>query len=121
MLGLGVGFNIQATMVASQASLPEPDMPIASALTSFSVTMGGIIGLAIHSTILKHLVATNFNRILPGITQAMYLKSLDPDLTPLVEIIYLNAYRLTFITMAPVITTGAIAAFFIKEIHVPSL
>ncbi|KAI0244631.1 hypothetical protein L0F63_005493 [Massospora cicadina] len=100
VVGFGVGLGIQALLLALLASVSTSDIPIASTLSAFALTIGGIIGLAIHASIKDNFI----NGILQTNTH-----------TTITDQLYLNAYKTTFLAMIPFITVGLVATLFIRQ------
>jgi hypothetical protein len=70
LFGAGVGLGMQQTMVAIQASLPDPDIPIGTAIMMFSQTLGGSLFIAVAQTVFQ-------NQLVANIT-VTHLAGLDP-------------------------------------------
>ncbi|KXT13084.1 hypothetical protein AC579_4904 [Pseudocercospora musae] len=62
MFGIGVGLGMQQTMIAIQAVLPAPDIPVGTAIVMFSQTLGGALFISVAQNVfqnglLKHIIS----------------------------------------------------------------
>lgn len=59
IFGFGVGAGMQQTMVAVQASLEGPDIPIGTAIMMFAQTLGGALFIAVAQNVFQNKLVTN--------------------------------------------------------------
>ncbi|KAF1815159.1 MFS transporter [Eremomyces bilateralis CBS 781.70] len=66
LFGFGVGFGMQQTLIAVQASLPGPDIPIATALMMFAQMLGGALFVSVGQNVFTNQLFKNLASV-PGI------------------------------------------------------
>ncbi|KAI9294010.1 MFS general substrate transporter [Neoconidiobolus thromboides FSU 785] len=123
LIGIGIGLSIQTCLVASQVAVKEEDVAIMTAFINFSLTIGGVFGLAIQGSIFNNILVNNLNTLLPDIDSSLiinslsYLHSLPSDQHALAIQAYLTAYRIMFLSLVPFSALSLILSLFIK--HIP--
>ncbi|KAI5364061.1 putative major facilitator superfamily, MFS transporter superfamily [Septoria linicola] len=104
LLGLGVGFGFQQTMLAAQTCLPKQDVPIGTAIVVFFQTLGGAIIVSVANNIFNSQLLSGIVRVVPELdpstvleTGATSLKDVIPNnLLPAVLRVYNDALVGTF-------------------------
>ncbi|KAJ2469959.1 hypothetical protein GGI02_003261 [Coemansia sp. RSA 2322] len=112
--GLGAGACIQPIMMAAQAAVAGPDMAAATALCAFLRSLGGILCVAILSSImhsvirdgLTHLAVSNPQYIFTIVQvaenqAAIHAPGVPQELRALIVAVYMRAMHLAFYAMLP--------------------
>ncbi|EME79884.1 uncharacterized protein MYCFIDRAFT_155743 [Pseudocercospora fijiensis CIRAD86] len=73
MFGIGVGLGMQQTMIAIQAVLPSPDIPIGTAIVMFSQTLGGALFISVAQNVFQNGLLKHVRTAVPGIDPARVL------------------------------------------------
>ncbi|KAI9290915.1 MFS general substrate transporter [Neoconidiobolus thromboides FSU 785] len=121
--GIGIGLCIQTCIVGAQVAVKEEHVAIMTAFVNFSITIGGVFGLAIQGSIFNNILVENLKGLLPEINPSLiieslgYLRSLPPDQYALAIQAYLTAYRTMFLSLIPFSAIGFLCSLFIK--HIP--
>jgi hypothetical protein len=67
IFGGGVGFGMQQTLMAVQASLPMADVPIATAIMMFCQTLGGALFISVGQNVFQNELIKNIAAAVPGL------------------------------------------------------
>jgi len=70
ILGAGLGFGLQQTMVAVQACLEGPDIAIGTAIMMFTQTLGGALFIAVAQNVFQNQLVSNI--------AAVHIQGLNP-------------------------------------------
>ncbi|KAG8682494.1 hypothetical protein FRC09_016728 [Ceratobasidium sp. 395] len=139
--GLGIGFTLQTTLVAAQASAPPNDRavitgsrncvyPVAFNLQPFSNnavvfrTLGGAIGLVV-CTATKNAVLKKELQGIPDITPAILaavIKSgpqalANSEMEGAVRAAYISSLHAVFILFIPIVGLSTLSALFLKPVY----
>ncbi|KAJ1953853.1 hypothetical protein GGI12_005923, partial [Dipsacomyces acuminosporus] len=114
LAGVGIGLNLQPSMLAVQAAAEPRDMAAATTLLVAIRTLGGTIGLAIFQTVLQNALQSKLSPLLHQFPQysdvvlasvnnqgAMHSAGIPVELRTSLIKAYVHALRLVFISMAP--------------------
>jgi len=71
IFGAGVGFGMQQTLMAVQASLPVPDVPIATAIMMFCQTLGGALFISVGQNLFQNELIKSITAAAPGLDANM--------------------------------------------------
>lgn len=127
VLGAGMGFLMQTTMLIAQNSVEMKDMGVGSSSATLFRTIGGSFGVAIFGAIFTHRVQDTMSERLGksgGALPSGGAAQLDPkgleQLPPLVKDAYMHAVaggtHQVFLWGALVSVIGFAAAWFLKEV-----
>ncbi|KAI8871815.1 MFS general substrate transporter [Ramicandelaber brevisporus] len=117
--GIGMGLGMGAITLACQAATTQENMAAVTSLLVFVRNLGGIIGLAIQSTILNNGLTSRLPEKLANIAMnSQYAIKLTPEpmKTQIIDA-YVLSLRDVFIATAPFVAAGFVAACFLK--HIP--
>ncbi|KAJ9075607.1 hypothetical protein DSO57_1034262 [Entomophthora muscae] len=89
LVGCGVGLNLQPLLIACHASVASEDVSTVSTLFSFFLSIGGILGLAIHTSVFHYNASIMSQE---------------------------EAYHTMFLYMVPTSATGLLFSLFIADI-----
>ncbi|WP_431962040.1 MDR family MFS transporter [Actinacidiphila sp. bgisy160] len=130
VLGAGMGFLMQITMLIAQNSVEMKDMGVGSSSSTLFRTIGGSFGVALFGAIFTHQVQNTMTDRLGDAASGAASGSaqLDPaglaKLPPAVKDAYLHAVaggtHHVFLWGAAVSVIGFLLAFFVKEIPLRS-
>ncbi|MCX5612503.1 MFS transporter [Streptomyces sp. NBC_00047] len=125
VLGAGIGFLMQITMLVAQNSVEMKDMGVASSTTALGRTLGGAFGVALMGTLFTHQVTTTMTDKL-GTQAAAAAGSAQLDAASLAKLpdAIREAYQYAvavgthsaFLLGAIIAVLGFAAALFIKEV-----
>ncbi|KAJ2723493.1 hypothetical protein GGI07_002618 [Coemansia sp. Benny D115] len=114
LCGLGAGACIQPIMMAAQAAVTGHDMAAATTLCAFLRSLGGIIGIAVLSSIIHSVVKTGLTRVAVAHPQyiftivqvaenqaVIYADGVPPELRAMVVMVFMKAMRLAFLGLIP--------------------
>ncbi|KAF7190997.1 MFS-type efflux pump MFS1 [Pseudocercospora fuligena] len=73
MFGIGVGLGMQQTLIAIQAVLPAPDIPIGTAIVMFSQTLGGALFISVAQNVFQNGLLKHVISAVPNIDPARVL------------------------------------------------
>jgi len=85
LCGVGIGLGSQVPWIVVQASLPATDVPIATALMTFSQTLGGAIFVSVAQNIFSNLLTHNLARAVPGVSPSLVLSTGATDLKNVID------------------------------------
>ncbi|RLM00569.1 hypothetical protein CFD26_108157 [Aspergillus turcosus] len=123
IFGAALGCAVQQPLLAMQASLPKPDIPIGTAIMFFSQTLGGTIFLSIAQTVFDTLLMTGITAAdIPGLTAATVnsvgateiRKLVAAQYLPVLLTAYNNAITHTFYIAVGVACLAFIASLFVE-------
>ena len=129
--GAGLGALYPALTIPMQASVPEEDVGVAMGLFVFARQLGGVIGVALGSTIFSNGFASNMKKLLPlppsldflqnsnaAVSFVPHLKDalIDPVFKPRILDSYAGAIRWIWITMVALAGVGVLTSIFVKEL-----
>lgn len=140
MLGAGLGFSLQNTVIALQNSLEVRDMGVGTSLNTFWRSIGGTIGVAIFGSIyaskltgfikggVSALAAKNPSALSGATPQALsqlrnnpaVMAKFTPELQATVLHSYVQAFHIVFLSAAPVTAIGFLVALALKEMPLKS-
>jgi EmrB/QacA subfamily drug resistance transporter len=66
VLGAGMGFLMQTTMLISQNSVEQKDLGVASSAATFFRSIGGSFGVSLFGAIFNHSLKSDISKTLPG-------------------------------------------------------
>jgi EmrB/QacA subfamily drug resistance transporter len=135
MLGAGLGFSLQNTVIALQNSLEVKDMGVGTSLNTFWRSIGGTLGVAIFGSIyaskltgyissgVTSLTAKNPMAMTGATPQALsqlrnnpgVMSKFTPELQATVLHGYVQAFHIVFLSAAPVTAIGFLVALALKE------
>jgi len=135
LLGAGLGFSLQNTVIALQNSLEIKDMGVGTSLNTFWRSIGGTLGVAIFGSIysskltgfltsgITHLAGKNPTAMAGATPQALaqiknnpgVLAKFTPDLQATILHSYVQAFHIVFLSAAPVTAIGFLVALALKE------
>lgn len=125
VLGAGLGFLMQITMLVAQNSVDMKDMGVASSSATLFRTLGGSFGVALMGSLFTSQVTqTMTDRLGPGAAHAAGSAQLDAaslaKLEPAIRDAYQHAVAAgthsAFLLGAGVAVLGFVAAWFVKEV-----
>jgi EmrB/QacA subfamily drug resistance transporter len=127
MLGLGMGFLMQTTMLIAQNSVAQKDLGVASSAATFFRSIGGSFGVAMFGTIfVRHLKDDIAGRLGPEAAERMTSGGgqVDPHLVQLLPPALkdglfhgiASSLSTVFLWAIPFAAAVAVLAFFINEI-----
>ncbi|KAG9107089.1 hypothetical protein FRC07_008692 [Ceratobasidium sp. 392] len=122
--GVGIGFTLQTTLVAAQASAAPNDRAVITGSRNFFRTLGGAIGLVV-CTATKNAILKKELRSIPAITPeivAAIIKSgpqvlANSDLEGAVRAAYMSSLHAVFILFIPITGLSVVASFFLKSVY----
>lgn len=92
LFGAGIGFGMQQTMVAIQASLPGPDVPIGTAVMMFSQTLGGALFISVGQNVFTNRLVSNVAAAhIAGLNPAMVVNTGATEIQSLIPSQFLPA------------------------------
>lgn len=117
LIGTGVGFVFQPTLVALQAHSPKSQRAVIISSRNFFRCAGGACGLAISATILQSGLRSHLPVDLKYIASSIYnLPTFDdPETTAIVLSAYMKATKYLYITNTAVIGLCLCACVLIKD------
>jgi len=135
LLGAGLGFSLQNTVIALQNSLEIKDMGVGTSLNTFWRSIGGTLGVAIFGSIysskltgfltsgITHLAGKNPTAMTGATPQALaqlknnpgVMAKFTPDLQATILHSYVQAFHIVFLSAAPVTAIGFLVALALKE------
>ncbi|KAE9372777.1 MFS general substrate transporter [Stipitochalara longipes BDJ] len=80
LYGAGIGLGMQLTFTIVQAAIPVADIPIATALTMFSQTLGGALFVSVTQNIFSNLLTQNLMRVAPNVSPSLVVSTGATDL-----------------------------------------
>ncbi|MGP3688190.1 MDR family MFS transporter [Streptomyces sp. IBSNAI002] len=124
VLGAGIGFLMQITMLVAQNSVELKDMGVASSTTALGRTLGGAFGVALMGTLFTTQVTSAMTGRLGPQAGALNSAQLDAASLATLPDTVREAYRhavaigthWAFLVCAAIAVLGFIAAVFIKEV-----
>ncbi|MFE3558602.1 MDR family MFS transporter [Streptomyces sp. NPDC059193] len=124
VLGAGIGFLMQITMLVAQNSVELKDMGVASSTTALGRTLGGAFGVALMGTLFTTQVTHAMTERLGPQAGALHSAQLDAaglaTLPDAVREAYRHAVAIgthwAFLVCAAIAVLGFLAALFIKEV-----
>ena len=119
IFGAGVGFGMQQPLIAAQTVLPKKDVPLGTAITMFSQTLGGAIFVSVAQNVFNNQLIGNLKSIVPDLNPELVLNNGATSLQYViptkflahVQLAYNNAITDTFyvgVAMAVVSIIGAL-------------
>jgi len=109
IIGIGMGFTFQNTMIILQGSVAKEQVPTATTSMSFLQNIGGVVGIAIAGT----LVATGSSNY---IKDHPILAGMDSDsVEDLTKTATAQGVATMFVACVPYCVVAAIVALFIKS------
>jgi EmrB/QacA subfamily drug resistance transporter len=125
--GAGLGFTLQAAVIAAQAAIRHRDLAVTTSLVGFARTIGGVIGVAVCSALFNNRAATVLARnlagiegITPQVLEALrrdpkFLVKLPAALHPLVLDAYVQALNLIFLIGVPLAGAAFLLSLGLKH------
>ena len=122
IFGAGVGFGMQQPLIAAQTVLPKKDIPLGTALTMFSQTLGGAIFVSVAQNVFTNQLIANLKTVVPDLkpgivlaTGATALKDVIPtNFLEGVQEAYNNAIMDTFYVGVAMGAMSIIGAAFLE-------
>lgn len=131
IIGCGVGFTFQPSMVAVQAQAKKADRAVVISTRNVIRSFGGAVGIAVGSTTVSNSFLTNIKQLEKDNTTKIpssYLRYLETNIysrfdtsslntkqTGAVRLMYVNALKNYFYLLIPFIAICLITSFFIKD------
>jgi hypothetical protein len=126
LLGLGMGMIVQVMVLAVQNAVEHRDLGTATAVETFSRSMGSSFGVAVFGAILNNRLAYHLPRLLPagaalGIDQRSLVSSpaairrLPPHAREAVIHALARSIHVTFLWAIPLVTIAFFVTFLLKE------
>jgi len=97
IIGLGIGFALQTSVLAIQSSVATKDIAVATANATFFRTVGSVFGVAIAGTVFNNGVKTNLAPLIalnPSVAQVVLDSYLAPQFGAEMEAQILSAYMM---------------------------
>ncbi len=123
VLGAGMGFLMQITMLVAQNSVDMKDMGVASSATTLFRTLGSSFGVAIMGALFTSRVQDQMTeRVGPGVTDrsaqldAASLAKLPDTVREAYEYAVSSGTHAAFVLGSAVAAIGFVASFFVKEV-----
>ncbi|MFI1400620.1 MDR family MFS transporter [Streptomyces sp. NPDC020681] len=123
VLGAGMGFLMQITMLVAQNSVEQKDMGVASSAATLFRTLGSSFGVAIMGALFTaqvqdEMTARGGSEITAGSAQldAASLAKLPDQVREAYEFAVSSGTHAAFLLGAAVAVIGFVAAFFVKEV-----
>ncbi|KAL1964839.1 hypothetical protein VTN77DRAFT_6341 [Rasamsonia byssochlamydoides] len=92
LFGAGIGLGMQQSMVAIQASLPGPDVPIGTAIMMFSQTLGGALFISVGQNVFENKLVSNVAAAhIAGLNPAMVVNTGATEIQTLIPQQFLPA------------------------------
>ncbi|KAI5957374.1 hypothetical protein KGF54_000302 [Candida jiufengensis] len=129
IMGCGVGFTFQPSMVAVQAHCKKAERAVAISTRNVLRSLGGCVGIAIGSTIVSNSVLNSLNHLGPKTTLSKetinYIKNhiynkintstLSIQEADEIKSIYSNALKNYYYFLIPLMSIAVITTFFVKD------
>ncbi|KAJ2050627.1 hypothetical protein H4S04_002487 [Coemansia sp. S16] len=128
-IGLGAGACVQPIMMAAQAAVSGPDMAAVTTLCAFLRSLGGILCVAILSSIMHSVIkdgltqlAVNHPRYIFTIIQIadnqsiIYRSDVSEELRAMIVAVFMRAMRMAFYALVPFSVMLAILTFAFKHV-----
>lgn len=119
LIGIGVGFTFQPTLVALQAHCTKAQRAVIIGNRNLLRSLGGAIGLAVSSALTANVLKGSLPANLAYVAQSTFsvpnLSSFSPADRIAVEDAYADASRAVFVFCTPVIGIAFLCNFFIKD------
>ncbi len=121
VLGAGMGFLMQITMLVAQNSVDLKDMGVASSSATLFRTLGSSFGVAImgalfNSRVLDKMAANGAAELQNAQLTPEQVKALPADMKQAYEVAVSSGTQIAFLLGAGITVIALIAAFFVKEI-----
>ncbi|MCX4818481.1 MFS transporter [Streptomyces sp. NBC_01142] len=123
VLGAGMGFLMQITMLVAQNSVEQKDMGVASSAATLFRTLGSSFGVALMGALFTgrvqdEMAARGGSKITEGSAQldAASLAKLPDSVREAYEFAVASGTHAAFLLGAIVAVVGFVAAFFVKEV-----
>lgn len=105
LYGFGVGFGMQQPLIAAQTVCTLDDVPTATAIVNFSLTLGGALLISVGQNIFTNRLVTNLAARVPSLEPSIVLEigatslrtKVDPGSLPGVLSAYNDALTSTFL------------------------
>ncbi|RYP10429.1 hypothetical protein DL764_000612 [Monosporascus ibericus] len=113
MVGLGIGFGWQQPLVAVQTALDLKDVPVATAILSFTQTVGGSIFVSVAQAAFSNKLVQELSTRAPGLDPKIVLDGGAGDIANLVPQQYLPEVIMSYnngLTNSFVVGTAMVAA-----------
>ncbi|KAF2206021.1 MFS general substrate transporter [Delitschia confertaspora ATCC 74209] len=121
LFGAGVGFGMQQTLVAVQASLPAEDIPIGTALMMFAQTLGGALFISVAQNVFTNQLMKNLSSVVPALNPNIVLQVGATELKKVIEKRFLDgvlyAYNKT-LTQTFYVSVATAAASIVGAVFV---
>ena len=75
LYGFGVGFGMQQAMIAAQTVCTLEDVPTATAIVNFAMTLGGALFISVGQNIFTNRLLTNLTSSVPSLDPSIVLKT----------------------------------------------
>lgn len=116
LVGIGVGFTFQPTLVALQAHSPKPRRAVIISNRNFFRCLGGACGLAVSAAILQSTLRKQLPTELKYLAETPYhLPQVGVNQQGAVRHAYMLANRSVFIANVPVIGICVLGCLFVKD------
>ncbi|KAJ3170467.1 hypothetical protein HDU87_008761 [Geranomyces variabilis] len=119
--GLGHGAVMTARTIGIQASVPTEHIAIVTALSSFGLSFGSVMGIAVVGSVMNNLLTSKLAEYAPGVPVALVtaraseIYNMPAPLKDAVTRAYVEAQHEAFIAPVVMAVALALAAVFIKQ------
>lgn len=96
IFGAGVGFGMQQTLIAIQASLPAADIPIGTAIVMFSQTLGGALFISVAQNVFTNQLLKNLQAVVPDLNPALVLSTGATSLKSVIPSQFLSGVQVAY-------------------------
>ncbi|KAJ9066301.1 hypothetical protein DSO57_1010939 [Entomophthora muscae] len=123
LIGIGIGLNIQLGLLTAQLASDEKDMAVVTAFIRYAISIGGVLGLAVHGSIFNNVFAYYLSNAFPVISELQKVKAdlsdlskVNTDALPLVLNAYRSSFRILFLSLVVSASVGMVASWFLEDI-----
>ena len=96
LYGAGIGLGMQQTLIAVQAVLPGPDIPVGTATVMFSQTLGGALFISVAQNVFTNRLLHNVRAIVPDLDPQAVMSAGATTLQQVIPAQYLSGVRLAY-------------------------
>lgn len=128
ILGIGIGCQMQNTLVACQSATRQREVAMATAVRNFFRNIGGVVGIAVSGCIVHINLPAHFDTqlgfLIPDLTldqieeDPLLIYTLAPEykqFTPVLVDAYSQTFRLIFLLFIPISGLAALLVIFLPE------
>ncbi|KAF1845631.1 MFS transporter [Cucurbitaria berberidis CBS 394.84] len=122
IFGAGVGFGMQQTLIAVQATLPADDVAIGTAIIMFSQTLGGALFISVGQNVFTNQLIKNLAAVVPDLDSTLVLRTGATELKHAIPAQYLpgvlsaynSALNSTFYVSVATASLSIVGAAFVQ-------